>query len=347
MEAAIERLAGALWGPWTAAVMLSAGLWIMAGTGFMPFRHFRAVWRGTLGSILRKSDKTGGVTPFQSLTTALAGTMGTGNLVGVAAALAVGGPGAVFWLWVSALFGMMTKYAEIVLALRFREKSSRGEYLGGPMYILRNGLRSPVLAKLYAALCLFAALGMGGAVQSGTMAGALGGLVPDTRYVGTFAALAVGLVLVGGVRRLAGLTELLMPLFSCLYAAAALLVVALHARALPGVFADIFADAFTGTAAAGGFAGATMAAALRSGMSRGVFSHEAGLGTASMAHSLSDAAHPVQQGLWGIAEVFVDSIVGCTATARRKSYSRFRRRCTAGPARRSPASQWCSRIRAY
>jgi len=296
--------------------MVGVGVYFIIGTGFMPFRRARYVWNATLGSLFTKNAAGDGtaVTPFQSLTTALAGTIGTGNLAGVAIALTIGGPGAVFWLWVSALCGMMTKYAEIVLSMYYRHKHG-GEQVGGPMYFLRNGLGSPGLGKLYAALCLVAALGVGSSVQAGTMASSLTGMVPDTRWVGLFAAIAVGLVVFGGVKRLASLTELVMPLFSCLYVAAALAVVALHARALPGVFVDIIQGAFNGSAAVGGFAGATAMAALRTGMSKGVFSHEAGLGTAAMAHALSDAKHPAQQGMWGIVEVFIDSMVVCTATA--------------------------------
>ena len=315
MELWITKISDALWGPWTAAILVAVGVYFIAGTGFMPFRRWRTIWRGTLGSVMGRRETNGsGVSPFQSLTTALAGTIGTGNLAGVATALTIGGPGAVFWLWVSAVCGMMTKYAEIVLALKYRHKDN-GEFIGGPMYALRFGLNSPGLGKLYAFLCLVAALGVGSSVQAGTMASSLTGMVPDTRYVGAAAALAVGLVVFGGVKRLASLTELVMPLFSCIYIAASLIVILLNVHTLPGVFAEIFRGAFSGTAAAGGFAGATVTMALRTGMSRGVFSHEAGLGTAAMAHALSDAKHPAQQGLWGIAEVFIDSIVVCTATA--------------------------------
>jgi AGCS family alanine or glycine:cation symporter len=319
----LERISIFLWGPWTAAVMVGVGVYFIAGTGFMPFRRMRHVWRATLGSLLGTARADTGsaptrskpVTPFQSLTTALAGTIGTGNLAGVAIALSIGGPGAVFWLWVSALCGMMTKYAEIVLAMHYRHQAGSGEQIGGPMYYLRHGLGSNRLGKLYAALCLVAALGVGSSVQAGTMASSLTGMVPDTRWVGLFAAVAVGLVVFGGIKRLASLTEFVMPLFSCLYVAAALVVVILHAGALPGVFAEIFRGAFQGTSMAGGFAGATAMAALRTGMAKGVFSHEAGLGTAAMAHALSDAKHPAQQGMWGIVEVFIDTMVVCTATA--------------------------------
>ena len=309
-----------VWSPVLLALLLGAGLYFTCGTGLFQFRRLRLWLSGTLGSIrngsARKQSDAHAVTPFQSLTAALAGTLGIGNIAGVATALAAGGPGAVFWMWVCALLGMMTKYAEIVLGLLYRRRTKQGAWAGGPMYYLRDGLHAPVLAGLFCVCAILASFGMGNMTQANALALALHGSFGAERWVvGVVATLLAALVLVGGIRRIGAVTERIVPLMALLYAAGSVVILVRFAPALPAALGAIWRGAFGLPAAAGGVAGWTLAQALRMGAARGVFSNEAGLGSSVMVHAASSATEPVKQGMCGIFEVFADTLVMCTLTA--------------------------------
>ena len=312
-----DALSSAVWGPVMLGLLLGTGVYLTVRCRFFQFTHFFAMLRKTLGGALGRGGKRrGGISPFAAVSTALAGTMGTGNITGVAAAMLVGGPGAVFWMWVSALFGMMTKYAEVVLAVRFRANEADGSHWGGPMLYLRRGLRAPILAALFCAFCVAASFGIGNMAQSNAVAGALRESfgVPE-HITGLFCAGVVALVVVGGLRRIASVTQVLVPLMSALYLAFALVVLLRFRQNLPQAFADIFAGAFTPLSVAGGCGGWGIARAMRCGISRGVFSNEAGLGSAPIAHAAAEVESPEVQGMWGMFEVFADTLVCCTITA--------------------------------
>ncbi len=307
-------------GGWPAAFLLvSAGLYLTLRSGFIPLQHAGSIFRLTVGRLFagRGSDPAGrgDISPFQALTTALAATVGTGNIAGVATAITLGGPGAIFWMWVSAFFGMTTKFAEIVLAVRFRTTAG-GSFAGGPMYALRDGLGSPALGLGYALVGAVAAFGIGNLVQANSVAGVLEtafGISP--LFSGVILALLVALVTLGGIRRIGKLTERLVPLMALLYVGGSLAVLLIGYRQIVPALLEIISSAFSGRAAAGGFAGAGLLQAVHYGVIRGVFSNEAGLGSASIAHAAAVTDHPVRQGLWGIVEVFIVSYIICTMTA--------------------------------
>ncbi|MEW6308870.1 MAG: sodium:alanine symporter family protein [Bacillota bacterium] len=302
-------------------MILAAGVYLTWRTGFLQVRRFGFIARNTLGRLTEGYGRTarqtrrGDISPFQALTTALAATIGTGNIAGVATALTLGGPGAIFWMWLSAFLGMATKYSEVVLAVEYRE--TRGQTVaGGPMYFLRRGLKAPVLAGAFATFGFLAALGSGNMVQANSVAGAVAatfGVAP--LVTGLALATLVALVIVGGLKRIGSVTEKLVPLMALFYATGALFVVGTHLSLVPAAFAAIFRGAFTGTAAAGGFAGAAVTSAIRFGVARGIFTNEAGLGSASIAHASARTDHPSRQGMWGVMEVFIDTHVVCTITA--------------------------------
>jgi AGCS family alanine or glycine:cation symporter len=260
----------------------------------------------------------GEVTAFQAVATALAATVGTGNVAGVATAIALGGPGAIFWMWLAAILGMTTKFAEVVLAVNFREKTEDGRFVGGPMYYIENGLGKSWkwLAVLFAFFGALASFGIGNMTQANSVALAVQGSfkIPPLA-TGIVLAVLTGLVIVGGIKRIGAITEKLVPFMAAIYILGGLFILLSNVAAIPGAFAIIFKEAFTGTAAVGGFAGATMARAIRYGIARGVFTNEAGLGSAPIAHAAATTDHPVRQGLWGIFEVFADTIVICSITA--------------------------------
>ncbi|MCI8870007.1 MAG: alanine:cation symporter family protein [Lawsonibacter sp.] len=314
----VTRLTDALWNPWLLMLFLLAGLYFSLRTGF--FQLFGApVWlRATAGSLLRRGGQSSGrgISQFQALSTALASTIGTGSVAGVATAIWFGGPGAVLWMWVSALLGMMTSFVEKALAVRYRRPDGAGGWRGGPMYYLRDGLGCPALARWFAAACLCSALVGGNLVQSHSIAGAMESVFGwDRLAVGCAAAAAAGLVMVGGIGRIARVSSLLVPVMALLYVGGGGIVLAVRAERLPGVLAQIFTCALRPGAAAGGAAGYTAAAALRYGVARGVFTNEAGLGTAAIAHAAADVDCPARQGMWGIFEVGVSTLLVCTVTA--------------------------------
>ena len=307
-----------VWGPGMLFLLFGTGVYLMFGLRLLPLRRlgygFQMLWQGRRAT----AGQPGDITPFDALMTALAATVGTGNIAGVATAIFLGGPGAVFWMWMTALMGMATKYAEAVLAVQYREVDERGEHVGGPMYYIKNGLgeRWRWLAGLFATFGAIAAFGIGNTIQANSVAHALqtSFSVPELAS-GVVMAVLVYAVLVGGIRRIGEVAHGLVPLMAVLYVGGSLIIVALHADALPSVLSMIVSDAFNGTAAAGGFAGATVTAALRFGVARGIFSNEAGLGTAPIAHAAAKTADPVRQGVIAMLGTFIDTLVVCTMTA--------------------------------
>lgn len=307
-----------IWGIPMLVLMLGTGLYLTVKTRAVIFTHFGTVMANTLKTVFRKPKEieAGTLTPFQAVCTALAGTVGTGNIVGVAVAISVGGPGAIFWMWTSAVLGMVTKYAETTLALAYREKNAKGEYVGGPMYYISKGLGLPKLAYLFCLLTAFSSIGGGNIVQANAVAGSLqDALSIPALATGLLLALFVALVVVGGIKRIASVAEKLIPFMSVIYTGAAIFILIVQRSQIPPALATIFTDAFTGTAAVGGFTGASLMYAARIGVARGVFTNEAGLGSAPIAHSTANTDHPARQGCWGAFEVFFDTIIMCTITA--------------------------------
>lgn len=318
-----------IWGVPAMICIIGVGLYLSINTGFIQIRRFGVAMKTTVGKIFSKEDiAEGAMSPFQAVCTALAATVGTGNIAGVAGAIALGGPGAVFWMWVSAFLGMCTKFAEVTLAVHFRGKNANGEYVGGPMYYIKRGLDKKFhwLASLYAFFGILAVFGTGNATQVNTIVTAINtpmlnygifkeeNLFVSNLIIGIVIALLVAMVLLGGVKRLGSVTEKLIPFMAVLYIVLALGVVILHINTVPGVLISIFEGAFLPRAVTGGIVG-SMFISMRRGVSRGIFSNEAGIGTGSIAHACADTDEPVKQGLFGIFEVFIDTIVICTLTA--------------------------------
>ena len=307
-----------LWGPWTMVFVALTALFLTWKAGFFQLRRFSLIWKNTFGQILSrpKSEKRGRMTPFQATTTALASTVGMGNIAGIATALSVGGPGAIFWMWVLSFFGMMTKTVEITLAVHYRDTGKDGTLSGGPMAYIRKGLGWTPLAKLFSAGVLINSVLAASMLQSHTVGRAFVKSYGISPYITTGAmVLVTSVVILGGIRRIGRFCEALVPFMSLIYLFGGILVFALNIQKVPEVFATIFRYAFAPAPAAGGFAGATIAATFRMAMARGMLSNEAGLGTAPMAHATADTTHPFRQGLWGAFEVFVDTMVICTITA--------------------------------
>ena len=318
-----------IWGIPAMVCIIGVGLLLSVRTGFLQIRKFPYAIRTTIGRIFRRKDASdGAMTPFQAVCTALAATVGTGNIAGVAGAIAIGGPGAVFWMWCSALLGMCTKFAEVTLAVHFRERNKNGELVGGPMYYIKNGLGSrwQFLAVLYSLFGVLTVFGTGNATQVNTIVTAidsallatgsgLNGILPTLNLiVGVVVAMMVAMVLLGGVKRIGSVTEKLVPFMALFYIVLALGVVALNYRRFPAVLASIVGGAFDPQAVTGGAIGSVFLS-MQKGVSRGIFSNEAGLGTGSIAHACADTRKPVKQGMFGIFEVFADTIVICTLTA--------------------------------
>jgi len=307
---------GIIWGPVMLTLLLGTGVYLTIGLKAMPWQQliasFRLLWRS------RHSKDKGDITPFQALMTALAATIGTGNIAGVATAIFLGGPGAVFWMWVTALVGMATKYSEAVLAVKYREIDERGHYVGGPMYYIKNGLGEnwKWLAIAFALFGMTAAFGIGNMVQANSVADAMhtAFAIPDWVSGGVMMILTA-IVILGGIKRIAVVAAKLVPLMALAYITGASWIILTHFADVPAALASIVSDAFTGTAAAGGFAGAAIWAAIRFGVARGIFSNEAGLGSAPIAHAAARTNNPVQQGMIGMLGTFIDTIIICTMTA--------------------------------
>lgn len=318
-----------IWGVPAMICIFGVGLYLSIRTGFLQILKFPYAIRTTIGRMFRKRDASdGALTPFQAVCTALAATVGTGNIAGVAGAIAIGGPGAVFWMWISAILGMCTKYAEVTLAVHFRETNSNGELVGGPMYYIKNGLakRWHFLAYLFAAFGVLTVFGTGNATQVNTITTAVNSALLNFHIIdesavsvsnliqGIFIAVLVALILLGGIKRIGKVTEKLVPFMALFYILLALGVILLHANRIPLVFSMIFEGAFHPQAVTGGVIGSFFTS-MKRGVSRGIFSNEAGLGTGSIAHACADTKKPVKQGFFGIFEVFTDTIIICTLTA--------------------------------
>lgn len=317
MTELLLRAGQLVWGPGTILLVVGTGVWFTVGTHFLQLRCLPQIIRITLGGLRKPRDRTrGGVTPFQAMSTALAGTMGTGNIAGIATAIVAGGPGAIFWMWVSAFFGMMTKYAEVVLAVQYRRREKGGGFGGGPMAYIEDGLGRPLLSSFFSVCCVLASFGIGNATQVHSAAAALHGSfgIPTT-VTGTVAAVLTGLVIMGGIKRIGRVAESAIPLVSLFYLAGGAVVLWMNRGEIPAAFALIFRCAFTPMAAMGGVGGYGIMTAIRTGVARGIFSNEAGLGSAPIAHACADADSPARQGCFGIFEVFADTLLVCTFTA--------------------------------
>jgi len=317
MKALIFLNKNILWGIPMLILMLSTGVYLTILTKGIIFKKFGYILKSTAGSLFLKKEKSSNkVSPFAAVSTALAATVGTGNITGVAVAIRLGGPGAVFWMWVSALLGMVIKYSEVTLALHYRKKLSDGEYSGGPMYYMKNGLRSDFLSGVF---CIFAALssfGIGNTVQASSLSASVKSLFGINEWItGIILSLLCGAVLIGGIKRISATAEILVPVMALFYMIFSAMVLFIYKSRIPDAFLSIFKSAFTSSAPIGGFSGAGIMYAIRIGVSRGLFTNEAGLGSAPIAHACADTDHPVRQGMWGAFEVFFDTIVMCSVTA--------------------------------
>ena len=318
-----------IWGVPAMICIIGVGLVLSFRTRFLQIRKFPYAMKVTIGRMFRKKQAAdGAMTPFQAVCTALAATVGTGNIAGVAGAIAIGGPGAVFWMWLSALLGMCTKFSEVTLAVHFREKNDKGEFVGGPMYYIKNGLKKHWhwLAYLFAAFGVITVFGTGNATQVNTITTAIDsalfnyGIISKDSVsninlvIGIVLAVLLALILLGGIKRIGQVTEKLVPFMALFYVVLALGVVILNINHVPAVFKEIVEGAFSPASVTGGVVGSFFMS-MKKGVSRGIFSNEAGLGTGSIAHACADTRKPVKQGFFGIFEVFVDTIVICTLTA--------------------------------
>ena len=320
---------GIVWG-WPALILLAfVGVLMTCVTKFFQISHFRHWLKNTIGAIFQDRNVTGhtedkSISQFQSLCTALAATVGTGNIVGVSGAIMTGGPGAVFWMWVIAFFGMMTNYSENILGIFYRRKNKKGEWCGGAMYYLRDGLGSyknckmvgSVLAALFAAFCFLASFGIGNMTQVNSISGNMESVFGVPTYItGIVIMILSALVILGGLKRIASVTEKIVPLMVALYILGTVVIMITDISSLGAIFTAIFKGAFGFSAVGGGIVGYGIKLAIEQGMKRGVFSNEAGLGSSVMVHSNSNVKEPVKQGMWGIFEVFADTIIVCTLTA--------------------------------
>ena len=317
-----------IWGVPAMICIIGVGLYLSLRTGFIQIRKFPYALKTTLGRIFKKKEASdGSMTPFQAVCTALAGTVGTGNIAGVAGAIAIGGPGAVFWMWISAILGMCTKFTEVTLAVHFRERNKKGDYVGGPMYYIKNGLSKKwqILAILYSAFGVLTVFGTGNATQVNTITTAIDtalinfNIIPESAsktlnlVLGIVIMLLVGMVLLGGIKRIGSVSEKLVPFMALLYIVLAIGVVVLNFERVPAVFHDIVYGAFNPAAVTGGVIGSFFLS-LKKGVSRGIFSNEAGLGSAPIAAAAAKTKEPVRQGLVSMTGTFIDTIVICTLT---------------------------------
>lgn len=321
MEQIVHTLQRFVWGPGMLVFFLATGIRFTVQSGFFQFTKI-PIWMGkTIGALrkdreMRRSGDEHSISQFQSFCTALAATLGTGNITGVATALVFGGPGSIFWLWVSAFLGMMTGYAENYLGIKYRYRNSEGKWIGGAMVYMERGLKCRPLAVVFALCCMGASLGMGNMVQGNSMAKGLEAAFHIPSFVtGTVCMILVAVVVTGGMKRIAAFTEKLVPVISVAYLGGALIVLGTNLSMTAEAFGMIFREAFQLRAAAGGATGYTMMQAVRMGIARGIFSNEAGLGSSVMAHAQADVKKPEIQGMWAMAEIFIDSVVVCTITA--------------------------------
>lgn len=312
----LNNLSGFIWGPVTLVLLLAVGVYLTVGLKFMPWINipyaFKQLFKG------QKSSSTGEISPFQALMTAMSATVGTGNIAGVATAIFIGGPGAIFWMWITALIGMATKYGEAVLAVKYRETDTLGKHVGGPMYYIKNGLGSQWrwLGFLFALFGTIAAFGIGNMVQSNSVADALHSTLHiNQQMTGAVIAILAGVVIIGGVKRIGSVAGKLVPFMALIYITGSMIIIISNIHQVPMAFSVIIDSAFNGAAAAGGFAGASVLMAIQKGVARGIFSNEAGLGSAPIAHAAAKTNSPVRQGLIGMLGTFIDTLIICTLTA--------------------------------
>lgn len=306
-----------LWGLPLILGILGTGIYISIKTGGIQFKKLPFALKHTLGNIFEKDHdhKSGDISSFQALATALAGTVGTGNIVGVSLAILLGGPGAIFWMWFAAIFGMATKFAEVSLAVLYREKKGKG-FVGGPMYYIKNGMGNEKLAKAFAIFSGLAVFGIGNSTQANAIAGVLKeNLNINPLITGIILSIIAAIVIVGGINSISKVTEKLVPLMSILYIGGCISVLVVNYSNILPAFEEIFLGAFSPRSLGGGFTGLSIKSVVSAGIARGVFTNEAGLGSSPIAHASAKTDHPIRQGLWGIAEVFVDTIIICTMTA--------------------------------
>ena len=321
---------GFVWGIPMMVLILGIGVYLSVRCGFPQFCHFAHIMKNTLGKAFEKTEKKeGSVSPFKAMCTALAASIGTGNIAGVSGAIAIGGPGAIFWMWISALLGMCTKFAEVTLAIKYRERNEKGDWVGGPMYYITNGLGKnwKWLASIFTVFGALAAFGIGNMTQINTIAStvntAIAGFIPTTEaqqktialVIAVICAIICAIVLIGGIQRLADVCALLVPVMAVIYIAGSIIVILSNISGLGAALSAIVVGAFNPSAVAGGLAGIGIKTAITKGVGRGIFSNEAGLGSAPIAHAAADVDHPVKQGIYGVFEVFMDTIVVCTMTA--------------------------------
>lgn len=312
----LNYVSGFIWGPFTLILILGTGIFLSLGLKGFTLTYIAVAFKQLFSK--EEDSSSGEISSFQSLTTALSATVGTGNIAGVATAIFVGGPGAIFWMWVSAIFGMATKFAEAFLAIKYREKNELGETIGGPMYYIKNGLTSKfiVFAYLFAAAGMIAALGIGNGVQVNSVSQVINNEFGFSTFsIGIVIAILVALVILGGIKSIGNITSKLVPVMSLVYILGGLLIIILNSSQVGYVFNLIVTSAFTSTAATGGFAGATVWMALRYGVARGVFSNEAGLGSSPIAHAAAKTNNPVKQGMISMLEPLIDTLIVCTITA--------------------------------
>lgn len=315
-ETGLKALSDFIWGPPALFMLVGAGIYLTLGLKMMPWRRigsaFGLLWRG------RHSSDKGDISPFQALMTALSATIGTGNIAGVATAIALGGPGAVFWMWITALFGMATKYAEAVLAVHYREVDEQQRFVGGPMYYIKNGLGKQWawLGALFAFFGMCAAFGIGNMVQANSVADAVESSFKTPSWLtGTLLTFLTAIVILGGIKRIAEVAAKLVPIMATAYVLGCLWVITLNLDKVPSALNLIVTEAFTGSAAAGGFAGAAVWTVIRFGVARGIFSNEAGLGSAPIAHAAARTDDPVRQGMIAMLGTFIDTLLVCTMTS--------------------------------
>ncbi|MBL6698132.1 MAG: sodium:alanine symporter family protein [Luminiphilus sp.] len=315
MQAIITEINAWAWGVPMQVLLLGTGVFLTAGLGFLTWIRLGLAFRMLASG--RSGRGEGDIPPFRALMTSLSATIGTGNIAGVATAMTLGGPGALFWMWLTALFGMAMKYAEAVLAVRFREQDDQGGYSGGPMYYIKNGLgpRFAILGSAFALFGSMAGFGLANTVQSNSVAQVLADQFQiPWLLTGALLMLLVGAVILGGIKRIAATASAIVPTMAVAYIAMSSVVLILHWEMIPSALSTIVSTAFTGASAAGGFAGATVWAAIRFGVARGIFSNEAGLGSAPIAHAAAQTNEPVEQGLIAMLGTFIDTLVVCTMT---------------------------------
>lgn len=314
----LEKINDHIWGAPMIIAIVGIGIYLAIRSRFIQFRKIKRMWRETIiRSLKKESSGEGDISPFQAVSVALGGTVGVGNIVGVATAIAAGGPGAIFWMWISGILGMGTKFFEVTLGIQFRKREPRGPMIGGPMMYISQGVKplGKILAFLFALFGSLAAFGIGNMVQSNAVAEGLAHFHIPHWATGLVLLFLVGLVTIGGIKRIAQVAMFCVPFMCILYILGALTIILWRVEQIPSAILLIFQSAFNPTAAIGGFAGATIKQAIRYGVARGVFSNEAGLGSASIAHATATTDHPVRQAFWGMTEVFIDTIIMCSATA--------------------------------